>query len=829
MRINQYWRNHDSRHLVGTRHADGTAVLFGIIAVVALSGLAFQPGLAADEAMMMLSDTQPRFDKDSIESRVQTVVVETLMLYWANGADAFDMITPDDVSDTDVAYPFILNATTLETVANGAYDNFAGVRLDTLAETGSSLEQVMADLHRNGGTWVEYMASNPDNGLVQLKRSWLYLHDGYIFGSGHYLPESRVKYVVEDAVRLFKSEGVRAFDIITPDVEVDTPTHLIGLEEGRATGLGGNVAVHSSDLYPFVLNATDWATVAHATIPSRVGTCCSYAIQHGGDRLIEVIIEDLHRDKGTWVEYVFINPATDTIQLKRTWLYMYGDYIFGSGYYMQDSGVQSLVDEAIQMYTSRGADAFNAITPAEPVTTSGSYPFVMDAESLKVEAHGAFPHLVGTHSQYFDAADKSLKDILDELDDYGEAWVTYVSVNPGTSTDQLTRTYLQAHDGHIFGAGYSLPDSRALSKVNEAIYTYRSNPDPAFADINAGALDELGLAPLVTNSTHIVASGKLPVVGVEFGSGNVQNVEDAFVIFTIPLHEHIRLALESDGQEYWYREIGVSAYHGMSLINNYVARSYDGFVFVANYFVAEGDVQSLVDLAIFSYDNSGRASFDAITPDESVATDKNYLFVLNATTLEVVAYGVSPDVVGTTYDSIRDTSIRPFDEVLSDMETNGYAWILHTAINPLTGKEQLKQSLLQHRDGYIFGAGYYILDASTRDTPSYLILLYNHDPSLSIPSFGPDWVTFAVDPHTGLSLNENDKPAPWESITAKIPSSEILQVLEKEPGMWVTYQAVHPVNDVEESVRVWITLHDGYVFGTGFYESVRGPNPNAFG
>ena len=43
--------------------------------------------------------------------------------------------------------------------------------------------------------------------------------------------------------------------------------------------------------------------------------------------------------------------------------------------------------------------------------------------------------------------------------------------------------------------------------------------------------------------------------------------------------------------------------------------------------------------------------------------------------------------------------------------------------------------------------------------------------------------------------------------------------------MWVTYRAVSPLDDTEEDVRVWMSLHDGYVFGTAFYESdwISGP------
>ena len=741
-----------------------------------------------------------------IEDRVQSAVMETVQRYTQEGAAAFHTMTPEAPQYTHDIHPFVINGTTLEYVADGSGLHGMGDVEDGLQRADRPLDVILDDIRNDGSAWAEYISTNPDNGEREFQRVWLHEHDGYLFGAGYYIQDARAQDVVHQALELYMSEGSRAFEIITPDEIVTTAA-----------------------LYPFIVNATipELPALAHGVNPELIGRSATAAISGTSDRPFEDVMVDLRRDGGTWVEYIYRNPDTGTDQLKRTWLYLYGDLVFASGYYIPDSRAQTLAAEAIRLYDIEGDGAFGIMTPDEPAYSSGSYPFVIDAESFRMEAHGAFPYLVDARSHYLDAADKPLIDILNELDEYGEAWVSYVSENPGTRTDQLTRSYLKAHDGHIFGAGYSLPDSRALSKVDEAIYTYRADPDPTFADINAGALNEFGLVPLVSNSTTILAHGALPVVGYQLSPTNVEDVLNITIAFSKPIREHMLLALEADGQEYWFREIGVNPYHGMSLINNYVTRSYDGLAFTSSYFVSEGDVQSRADLALFSYAENGRAAFEAITPDEPVTTDESYPFVLNATTLEVVAYGASPDVVGTIYDSIRDTSIRAFDEVLADIERDGYTWVIHTAVNPITGKEQLKQSWLQERDGYIFGAGYYIIDASARDTSSYFILVYEHAPILLNFPFplSPGWLWFVVDPITGLTHPGNDMSAPWAAIAAEVPAGEIIRALEKEPGMWVTYRAVNPLNDMEEDARVWMTLHDGYVFGTVFYETGWRPNP----
>ena len=231
-----------------------------------------------------------------------------------------------------------------------------------------------------------------------------------------------------------------------------------------------------------------------------------------------------------------------------------------------------------------------------------------------------------------------------------------------------------------------------------------------------------------------------------------------------------------------------------------------------------GGVQSRVDLAVFSYNDNGQAAFDAITPDEPVTTDESYPFVLDADTLEVVAYGASPDTVGTAYDAVLGSGVMPTEEILADVGTDGYMWVTHTAVNPATGTEQLKRSWLEARDGYLFGAGYYIQDSRMQDTTSYLITIYDHTPhllsQLRAEASSP-YTDLIVDPITGLDVNET-LSVQWVAITAEVPVDRILETLENEQGMWVMYKAVNPLTGEEDDRRIWLALHDGHVFGNGY-------------
>ena len=784
------------------------------IAIAALAGLALSP--AHSEPMeshsaeyadaMVAPPAHTLFDIESIKSRVQATVVSTVSQYASQGTDIFDAITPD-TRQTGIIYAFVLDAETLEVVANSAFPNPDGVLYDAITSADRPVDEILADLRSNGATWTEYMATNPDTSTVQLKHSWLYLHDGYIFGAGYYASETRVQGVVDDAVNLFKEMGVGAFGVITPDDLVITAA-----------------------FYPFVLNATDWSTVAHATIPSLVGVCCSDAIRNTGDRPIEVIIEDLNREGGTWVEYVFTNPDTQTEQLKRTWLYQHGDYIFGSGYYIQDSRVQSLVEEAIHLYSSHGTGAFDIITPGpEDESHTLIYYFVLDEDTLEIKAHSGLPHVVGTVDSYLDAADISLNQIRDKLSREEGIWVAYISENPNTRTDQMTRTYLVEYDGHIFGSGYYYPDSRLQSNIDKAIYTYKSAGTDAF-DIIATEYYTDGLTTLVRNQTHIFARALGP--GIPTPPGPVTLAESGL---------SIQAARSLESNYFASKELGFTTASVFSISS--ITRSeqvlqvygeyYDGFVFSGSYIVADADAQSVVDYALRIYQSNieDGAWMDIITPDRHKITDDIYPFVLNATDWSTVAHGTIPEQVGECCsDAIRFTSIQPFEMVLEELESDGTVWVEYEFLNPDTGTDQLKRTWLVQKDGYIFGAGYYISDSRAQALVFSTALNYGFigrggvlGMINNVPDEPNSLYTFVVDPATGATIAQGADPSiigsttDWEAAIAADPG--LLDTLQNENGDFVSYMFMNPKTGEVENKRSWLAIHQGDIIGVGYYDS----------
>ena len=443
--------------------------------------------------------------------------------------------------------------------------------------------------------------------------------------------------------------------------------------------------------------------------------------------------------------------------------------------------------------------------------------FVLDGATLEVVAHSLLPELVGSIDPHITAADRSLERIIDEMHSTEGVWVWYMAQNPGTLTDQLTRVYLSLYDGYIFGAGYSLPDSRVQSVVDESIYTYKNDPETAFEVMTSGTINRLGSYPLVRNATHILAHGTLPHLVGPFpdipGSRSTANA--------------INAAAESGGTV-WQQVAFVSPYTGTDQIKRAWATLYDGYLFISNYNVPDADTQSVVDYAIFVYESNREndAWIDIITPEKQIVTDDLYPFVINATSWTRLADGVVPDRVGKA-ETILDTSSRSLEEVLADLDANGETWVTYTFHSPSTDTEQLKRTYLKLRDGLVFGSGYYILDSQVQAVTSAKILDYNkkgRDASLAginvVPEQPVSTYVFVVDPVTGAVPAQNVDSdligtTDWSVISSTLQMEHILNELQGGTGTWVSYQFTNPVTGEIEDKRTWLIMHDGLVFGSG--------------
>ena len=758
---------------------------------------------------------------DEVESEVVSTVVGTLLMYGASGTDAFADITPGVPVHTSRPYPFVLNASTMITVADGAFPYVVGDPLyRAIKEAGRPTGAILEDLYSGHGTWIEHMSENPDTGAVQLKRSWLYLHDGYVFGSGYYPRDFEVVSLVEGAVNEYRRLGEGVFDAITPAEPLTT-----------------------NELYVFVLDAgTDPdrpAGVAHGTTPSLVGVVPERTFLYGADRPYEAMLSELEEDGTLWISYVFVNPDTHTRQAKRTYLSMHDGFIFASGYYTPDERVQSAVDRAMLLYRSAGEAAFGQITTGSQVASAtyaggdirstGPHLFVLEKTGV-IRADSAYPGRVGTvfGTLHEGAADRSYSDILDDIDRDGGTWLSYMSANPAAGSAQLTRAWATLLDGYLFVADYHMPDSRAQSVVDETISRYRSTGPASFERLvseDRAEGDSLYPVVLQRRGAETVAVGTSAQVWLDELRGLPVQADRDF--------RQVLADAYIDGAT-WTERVLVNPATGTEQVMRQWWDVYGDYIFVSGYYLPDAEVQSAVDEALVLFGAHGEDAFGMMTPQEPRPADETHVFVIDSDDYTTVADGALPQLVGSCCaDAIRHTGDRPFEQVLADLDQYGGAWVTHDFTDPDTGTVQPKRSWLYERDGFIFVSGYYVSDSRAQALVQNAVFGYG--------AYGGDGIIrmindsaagppdplrpFVVDASTWMVLAHGvDASYTGETWPAIVPAGwsagDILEDLTEKAGVWVEYEAVNPATGQTEPKRSWLHLQDGLIFGSGYHAGV---------
>lgn len=203
-----------------------------------------------------------------------------------------------------------------------------------------------------------------------------------------------------------------------------------------------------------------------------------------GDRMLEAT------EKGLWVDYLFLNPATGNQEYKHSWVVRHDGLIFVSGWYqMLPSSNSSIskenpavytiafVDQAIRRYKAHGREEAFAYFSSSDSEDGAWYIFVI-GEDDRVIAHPNHDFIgkdfevdLGVDSTGYRWGDLMLSATEDGL------WVDYVSKSDPTTDgtkEQLKHTWVVRYDGLIFGSGWyqELPSSNlGVSKENPAEYT----------------------------------------------------------------------------------------------------------------------------------------------------------------------------------------------------------------------------------------------------------------------------------------------------------------------------------------------------------------------
>ena len=143
----------------------------------------------------------------------------------------------------------------------------------------------------------------------------------------------------------------------------------------------------------------------------------------------------------------------------------------------EEQRIQSVTNEAIQLYELEGEDAFRLITLMEGVRQ-----IVLDPDDNTILAFTGFPNLVGLNLG-IDFFDQDQEAVLESLEESPGLWTDSIFVNPLAPTTQEMRStsWVVLHDGYLFTtANVYSPEEAAVDAVNAAIDLYKTHGEGAF-------------------------------------------------------------------------------------------------------------------------------------------------------------------------------------------------------------------------------------------------------------------------------------------------------------------------------------------------------------
>ena len=242
---------------------------------------------------------------------------------------------------------------------------------------------------------------------------------------------------------------------------------------------------------------------------------------------------------------------------------------------------------------------------------------------------------------------------------------------------------------------------------------------------------------------------------------------------------------------------------------------------------SSSQAQDIVETLIRMYKENGVGSFEEINanPDPDAAVVG---FVVDATNYRILAHGSDPRFVGFAVQPLLESAFIPLEVMLQIIEgEEDGVWLSYPLPDPQGNIIGYERGWFKMYDGYVFGGRYGVTDeASVQSIVVEMIRVYGHDPEnafATINSFesqDPRY-PFVVDPDTIKVVAHGQNPdrvgATSVILTNSTVSLEEFRSLNEDQGVWTEYVFLNPATGLESSKRSWIVMHDGYLFGSGYY------------
>ena len=256
---------------------------------------------------------------------------------------------------------------------------------------------------------------------------------------------------------------------------------------------------------------------------------------------------------------------------------------------------------------------------------------------------------------------------------------------------------------------------------------------------------------------------------------------------------------------------------------------------------------AFVKEAIELYKTQGRDAVIAHYNDPKSVEGQWYVFITDEKD-SIVSHATAPELIGSDIKSILSVDGLPTGVEVAKATEKG-RWTEYLWPNPKTNKLGQKRTWSIRYDGYLFGSGYYApwapdpasLLTATKDNPEAYarslvlaaIARYERDGRAATVTYYND--PARVDGQWYVFINDEkdivvSHPVRQDFVTNKTDLKDIVGSdgfklgveLAKATGTgrWVDYLWPNPASGKEEQKRSWAIRHDGYLFGTGYYQPV---------
>ena len=498
-----------------------------------------------------------------------------------------------------------------------------------------------------------------------------------------------------------------------------------------------------------------------------------------------------------------------------------------STYRTDAENVQEVVNTAIETYKDQGRD--EAFKEVNDLLVGDSYVFVIDETGLVV-AHGANMSLIGTTSILATERDEDGVIFLDRATADG-AWISYAFKDPISGAELPKESLIRSYDGYIFGSGYyetsgyRTDAENVQAVVNAAINKYQElGREESFIELN-----DL----LVGDSYAFVVDPDMEIV-VAHGA-NAARIGQPTILSSERDEEGVKLLDRATEAGTWVTYIFEDPVSGAQLPKESFIRLYDGLVFGSGYYDRSGyrtdaeNVQAVVNAAINKYQELGRE--ESFMELNGLLVGDSYAFVVDPDMEIVVAHGANADRIGqpTILSSERDEE----GVKLLDRATEAGDWVTYIFEDPVSGAQLPKESFIRLYDGLVFGSGYY--DRSGYRTDAENVQAVVNTAIETYKDQGRDEAFKEVnDLLVGDSyvfvLDETGLVVAVGSDLSLIGTTSILATERDEDGVilldratasgaWVSYPFKDPISGAELPKESFIRSYDGYIFGSGYYET----------